>query len=187
MSAATLDALLERLGSGDDLPAGELFKAYSPYLRPVVRGRLHGKLQAKFDSVDVVQSVWVDLVRGFRRGDWRFDTAAQLRAFLIKATRNRFLNRVCRHRRSLAREQPMPAAGATEPASDEPPPSQAVWAEDLRQRILAACPPAHHELRRLKRQGLSLDEVVARTGLHPSSVRRILFELARRVAAAAKS
>jgi RNA polymerase sigma-70 factor (ECF subfamily) len=35
----------------------------------------------------------------------------------------------------------------------------------------------------LKRQGLSLAEIAERTALHEGSVRRILYELARRLAA----
>jgi hypothetical protein len=35
---------------------------------------------------------------------------------------------------------------------------------------------------RLKRDGLSLDEIALRVGLHPDSVRRVLRALARRVA-----
>ena len=50
--------------------------------------------------------------------------------------------------------------------------------------MLELCPPAHHELLRLKRQGLSLAEIAARTSLHEGSVRRILYDLARKVAAA---
>ena len=46
------------------------------------------------------------------------------------------------------------------------------------------CPPAHHNLLELKRQGFPLAEIAARTGLHESSVRRILYDLARRLAAA---
>jgi RNA polymerase sigma-70 factor (ECF subfamily) len=53
----------------------------------------------------------------------------------------------------------------------------------LWEEMLALCPPAHHELLRLKRQGLRLAEIAARTGLHPSSVRRILYDLARQLAA----
>jgi RNA polymerase sigma-70 factor (ECF subfamily) len=47
---------------------------------------------------------------------------------------------------------------------------------------LTLCPPAHRELLQLKRQGLSLAELAARTGLHASSIRRILYTLARRFA-----
>ena len=52
--------------------------------------------------------------------------------------------------------------------------------------MLALCPPAHRPLLDLKRQGCSLAEIAAQTGLHPSSVRRILYELARRLAVASE-
>jgi RNA polymerase sigma-70 factor (ECF subfamily) len=48
---------------------------------------------------------------------------------------------------------------------------------------MVLCPPAHRELLRLKRQGYALAEIASRTGLHEGSVRRILYELARRLAA----
>jgi DNA-binding IclR family transcriptional regulator len=48
--------------------------------------------------------------------------------------------------------------------------------------MVVACPPAHLEVLNLKRQGCSLDEIAAQTGFHKSSVRRILYELARRLA-----
>jgi RNA polymerase sigma-70 factor (ECF subfamily) len=44
-------------------------------------------------------------------------------------------------------------------------------------------PKSMRELLRLKREGHSLAEIAARTGLHESSVRRILYELARKLAA----
>ena len=54
--------------------------------------------------------------------------------------------------------------------------------DDLWQRMLALCPPAHHELLQLKRHGLTLVEIAQRTGLHEGSVRRILRQLARQMA-----
>ena len=50
--------------------------------------------------------------------------------------------------------------------------------------MLERCPPAHRELLRLKRQGLPVAEIAARTGLHEGSVRRILYDLARRLSLA---
>ena len=49
-------------------------------------------------------------------------------------------------------------------------------------RMLALCPPAYHELLRLKRQGLPLAKIASRTGLHEGSVRRILRQLLRQLA-----
>jgi RNA polymerase sigma-70 factor (ECF subfamily) len=50
------------------------------------------------------------------------------------------------------------------------------------QQILELCPERHRGLLELKRQGLSLAEIATRTGLHQGSVRRILYDLAARMA-----
>jgi RNA polymerase sigma-70 factor (ECF subfamily) len=182
MSDDRLEALLERLNTGDSTAAEEIFLAYEPYLRMVVRRQLSARLRARFDSVDIVQSVWADVLSGFCQNSWRFADAAHLRAFLIKAVRNRFIDRLrqnvnsVEHERSLAEADP-----ADLPHSREPRPSEVVQAGDLWELVLSLCPPAHHELLRLKQQGVPLAEIAARTGLHESSVRRVLYDLARRL------
>jgi hypothetical protein len=93
MQTDALDQLLDKLGCGDDAAAEEVFRAYEPYLRVVVRRMLPPNMRSKFDSVDVVQSVWADVLRRFREGGYRFNNAAQLRAFLVKATRCSASNR----------------------------------------------------------------------------------------------
>src|SRR3954452_24909377 len=110
MSDDPLEALLARLDGGDVQAAEQVFRTYEPYLRKVVRRQLPTRLRAKFDSVDVVQSVWADLVRGFREAGWRFPDVPHLRAFLVKITRNRFIDRVRQHHTALEREHPLPAA-----------------------------------------------------------------------------
>src|SRR5262249_53709977 len=103
----SLETLLVKLRAGDTTAAERLFQTYEPYLRMVVRRQLSAGLRAKFDSVDVVQSVWADVLRGFQKASWRFDDAAQLRAFLVRATRNRFIDRCRQHQRAVACEQPL--------------------------------------------------------------------------------
>ena len=49
--------------------------------------------------------------------------------------------------------------------------------------LMDLCPPAHRPILELKGQGVPLAEIAERTGLHESSVRRILYELAKRLAA----
>ncbi len=48
--------------------------------------------------------------------------------------------------------------------------------------MLEECSPAHREILVLKRQGMPNGEIARLTGLHEGSVRRILYELARRMA-----
>jgi RNA polymerase sigma factor (sigma-70 family) len=178
-----LDELLARLAGGDKAAAGQLFLAFEPYLRKAIRRHLPRPLRAKFDSGDVLQSVWADLLRRFTAAGGRFANADQLRAFLYVAARNRLIDRIRQFRDAAAREQPL-GAGEPEhvPPSPQPRPSQVVQAEDLWQHILARCPSEHRPILTLKRQGFSLAEIGARTGLHPDSVRRILRLLARRLA-----
>lgn len=171
-----LDGLLERLCTGDGEAAAEVFLAYEPLLRMVVRRMLPARLRTRFDSADIIQSVWGDLLRGFRQAGWRFASPAHLKAFLIKATRNRFLARQRKHLEHVDCEQQV----ATDQAAEAPGPLEEAVAGDLWEQLLAQCPPAHRELIELKKQGCTFPEIAARTGYHPSSVRRIFYDFARR-------
>src|SRR5947209_7094982 len=102
-----LDNLLAQLCSGDPAAAEQVFLAYEPYLRKAVRRQLPAPLRAKFDSADVLQSVWADVLRGFREAGWRFADADHLRGFLYTATRNRLIDRIRQHRKAAELERPL--------------------------------------------------------------------------------
>lgn len=179
--------LLSALSSGNADAAQRVFTAYAPYLRMVIRRQLTPRLRSKFDSMDIVQSVWADLVSGFMAGRWRFSSAGQLRAFLVKVTRNRFIDRVRQQKTPLRQELPntdieelqaIPQHGVHDASSH-------LEAEETWQKLLALCPANHCELLQLKREGLTLGEIALRTGFHKGSVRRILYDLAARLASSA--
>jgi len=178
-----LQAVLDELCKGDAEAAEKVFRTYEPYLRKVVRRQLPASLRAKFDSIDVVQSVWADVLHGFREAGWRFASVGHLRAFLVRATQNRFIDRVRQHGNALQHEHPIPAEQLAElsPAGG-PRVADVAEAEELWERMQALCPPEHHLLLDLRRRGYSLLEIAAQTGLHEGSVRRILRGLARRLA-----
>jgi RNA polymerase sigma factor (sigma-70 family) len=185
MTCESLDSLLEALCGGDRAAAERAFLAFEPYLRMVVRRRLPPRLRAKFDSADVVQSVWADLLAGFREAGWRFADTAHLRAFLVRLTRHRFIDRLRRHGTAIARERPLGEIDPRAvPVSRLPSPSDVAQAVELWERMLSLCPVAHRDILRLRKEGLSVAEIAARAGLHEGSVHRILHDLACRVAAA---
>src|SRR3954453_23590143 len=127
-----LDHLLEQLCSGDMEAAEKVFLEYEPYLRQAVRRHLSGALRAKFDSTDIVQSSWADVLRGFRENGWRFVDADHLRGFLYVATRNRLIDRVRQHRRVAGREESIERGEQGRPLlSAGPRPSEVVQARDL--------------------------------------------------------
>lgn len=183
MNVDSLDALLERLNSGDDAAAEEAFAAYEPYLRKVVRRLLPLELRCKFDSIDVLQSMCCDVLVAFRAGGMRFSTMPQLRAFLIRATRNRFIDRVRQHHTAARLERRLEdSSPAVLPLSPQPRPSETAAASELWDQLLELCPPEHHELLRLRKAGASASEIANQVGMHEGSVRRVLRELAVRLA-----
>src|SRR5919198_797652 len=104
-----LDSLLARLCSGDMAAAEQVFLAFEPYLRKAVRRQLPAPLRSKFDSTDILQSVWADVLRGFREAGWRFIDADHLRGFLFVATRNRLIDRMRHYQKAVEREEPLGA------------------------------------------------------------------------------
>ena len=183
MTPNAADRLLAKLNQGDADAAGQMFQTFEPYLRMVIRRQISGKLRPKFDSSDIVQSVWADVVDGLRQSRWTFESMNQLRAFLVKMTRNRFVDRLRQHRRALEHEWNMPPhdielLAATGSARV----SENFYADELWHQMLDVCPPAHYQVLHLKRQGASLDEIAIQTGMHKGSVRRILYQIGRVVA-----
>ena len=57
----------------------QVFREDEPYLGKAVRRQLPVPLRAKFDSTDILQSVWADVLSCFREAGWVFRDADQLR------------------------------------------------------------------------------------------------------------
>lgn len=182
---ATVDgarATIESINAGDADAAGALLVSCESYLRDYVRGRIATLGRVGFDPEDVIQSVWVDLLRGLRDARWRFEDEGKLRALIARAASNRIIDRQRRLDRSSARERSLDdndASSLARPRADSP--SDEFRAVELWEVMLASTPETHRELLRLKREGLAVGEIAARTGLHGGSVRRILSGLARRM------
>jgi RNA polymerase sigma-70 factor (ECF subfamily) len=172
----------ERLNQGDAEAVQALVAAYEPYLRKVIRRQLPPRLRAKFDSTDVVQSVWANVLHGVREEKWQFTDETHLRVFLVRLALFRFIE-LCRHyRAALKCERPLAeldGLGRRPAVCDRP--SEIVQADDLLDRLMKLCLPSHRELLRLRAMGIPLPEIAARTGFHESSIRRIFYDLARRL------
>ena len=179
-----LDDLLERLNRGDLDAAETILIEYEPQIRLAVSRQLSGALRSKLDTMDVVQAVWADVISGFRNNatKWHFDDRRQLKAFLVTLARHRLIDRRRHYKRAIERERPLNQYTSVDlPASPQPRPSEIAQGAELWESILEQCPPAHRDLLRMKREGLPLAEIAKRCGLHEGSVRRIIYETARRM------
>ena len=158
MPDESADDLLDKLSRGEVEAAGELFATYAPYLRALVRRQISDRLRTKFDSADVVQSVWVQVVRQLGQDGWTVEDETRLRALLAIIARRRLLTRVRRFTGDPTGEG-IPEADAPD---HSPRPSEVVQADDLWERMLALCPPDHHSILHLRREGLQLQKSRAR-------------------------
>jgi RNA polymerase sigma-70 factor (ECF subfamily) len=182
MSDDSLSLWIERWNQGDAAAVERLLSASEPYLRIAVRRRLSKRLRAKIDSMDIVQSVYVNVLKGFRGNGWRFAGRPQLLAFLRQIAWRRLANRYQEHRQALEREQAIDESGPANVADAATPrPSQVAEGREFWERVLVLCPEPHREVVRLRAHGYRMAEIADRTGLHEGSVRRILYDLARRM------
>jgi RNA polymerase sigma factor (sigma-70 family) len=183
MKPETSDELLEQLWEGKIEVLGELFAVYESYLRAIVRSQLSNQLRSKFDSVDVVQSVWVQLLKQLGRDGCRINDKDHLRALLVTIARRRLVSRARQCSWLTACDKPQDDEGLeTIYDSRQDKPSETAQANDLWTKMLNLTSPDHHRVLTLKREGLPLQEIAERTGLHEGSVRRILRRLARELA-----
>jgi RNA polymerase sigma factor (sigma-70 family) len=185
MTQESFDHCIRRLNAGDVEAVERVFLAYEPYLRIAVRRRLSSRLRSKVDSGDIVQSAFADLVRGVRDGSWNFAGRAQLEAFLRKITWRRLADRYQKHGRESEREHSLdetPSRSLGDVGQARP--SQIAQGREFWESVLRACPSPHQEIIRLRMNGHRMAEIAARTGMHEGSVRRIIYELARRLAIA---
>jgi RNA polymerase sigma factor (sigma-70 family) len=181
----SLESLLHGLASGDSAAAERVYRAMEPYLIKVVRRKLPQVLRAKFDSTDVLQSVWADALHGLREERWQFERTDQLRGFLFVATRNRLIERIRRYGKMAAREEVGTGKGKLRTVpSAQPRPSEEAQAAEMWEQLLDSCPAEHRPILEMRRQGYNLAEIGSRTGFHPDSIRRILRGLARKLVCA---
>jgi RNA polymerase sigma-70 factor (ECF subfamily) len=179
-----LGELLDRLARGETEAAAQVFVTYAPYLRKVIRRQLPAQLRPKLDSSDVLQSAWRDVLEGLRDSNWKFENPAQLQAFLVRVMRNRCIDRYRQFRQPMEREKQLADVPSDSlPPCSRPDPGAVAQANELWDRMLELCPPEHREVLRLKREGASAADIAARTGLHEGSIRRLLRQLASRLAA----
>src|SRR5262245_60154522 len=139
-----LGKLLDRLSRGDSEAAGQIFVAYMPYLRKVIRRQLPPLIRRKLDSSDVLQSAWGDVLEGLGKSAWTFETPAQLQAFLVRVMRNRCIDRCRQHHRPLEQERLLEEVPSDNlPASPRPGPGEMAHANELWDRLMTLCPPEH--------------------------------------------
>ncbi len=167
---------------GDPDATARLVERYGDDLLRVVRRRLPRRARSVLDSQDFLQSVWATVFRnGLDAG--RFDSDAQLLAFLRKIASNKVADQVRRQlaggKRDLNREVHSDAVDAA-PGRRETP-SQVSIARETLDRLLKGQPEHYRRIIEMKIAGSGSGEIAAGLGLHEGTVRRMLTRLSARI------
>jgi len=151
-----LEVLLDNMRDGDSRAAEQVFLAYEPELRLLVRRQLSRRLRAKFDSLDVVQSVWVHVLRDFRDSGCGITSPAHLRNFLVRVACNCLTDRFrpLPHGPWSANSHCWKATGQARLSQVSRAPARSPRPTICGRPFWRTAPREHHELLRLKRHGL---------------------------------
>ena len=184
--------LIARARAGEETAIREFLARFEQEVRIMVRGHLPKKLRTRFDSMDFVQAVWQSFFSSLRERSRDFENIHHLRGFLAGVARNKVFEE---HRRltrtekyAIAREERLYVRRGDRQierdlVSPEPTPSQTVQASDRLAQLIAGCSPREVQVITLRHQGLTFEEIAARTGIHERSVRRIIEDARARMEA----
>jgi RNA polymerase sigma-70 factor (ECF subfamily) len=184
--------LIARVKEGDEVAIARLIERYGPEVRMMVRRRLPARLRSQFDTVDFTQVVWNSVIVGCRERPEPFEGPKHLLGFLAGVVHLKIAAEYRRRTRTrkydIGREEPLYVRRGgreipREVAAGDPTPSEEVQADDRLEQLVAGRSPLEAEIVGLRSQGLTIDEVAARLGLHEKAVRRVLDALRSRMEA----
>ena len=187
--------LIDRAREGDQNAIGDLYRLYEQRLHGAVRGRLGGRLKARMEPSDLVQSVWKDVLSGMHdfeyRGPDSFFHWLLTRVLWKIGDKNRYF---AARKRDPARERPL-AGGAEggaerQPVATDPTPSRAAAADeelDSLMRLLDRLPSAQRQVLVLRmRDERSFVEIGRMTGRSADAARKLYNRALKRIDAIRK-
>lgn len=164
---ASFNEFVRRVRAGDAQAAEELVRRYESLIRRTVRMRLEdGRLTRLFDSLDVCQSVLKSFFVRTAAGQYDLDEPDQLVRLLVSMAQNKLASEARRHHQQK-RDQRRAGEGdeglELVPSGD-PTPSRVLAARDLLAVTRDRLTPEERALVDLRTEGLTWDQVAARTG-----------------------
>lgn len=196
-SGDCLATLLTRLRLGDESAASEILNRYEAQVRLVVRRCLPRILRSRFDSQDIMQSVWRSFFQRLRGEEpencmkpepgeddtnLEFNDSSQLFAFLSRMARNKVIDQYRREtsqKADIHRLQTIHNVQGSEvdPEDVAESPAQLVEAADELSHWRSLVPQERQQLLDLKADGHSSKEIGDRLGISERTVQRVLEDL----------
>ncbi len=171
--------VFDRMQSGDEEAARELFDRYLSRLVALARSRLSEKLERKVDADDIVQSAFRSFFIRARNGQFVIERAGDLWSLLASITRHKVLAKAEHFRqqkRNLERDRPLPhrESGDADLFAVDPTEQDAVALSDEVEFLLRGATPLKRHVLELRLQGQSIPEIAEAIQRSERTVRRLL-------------
>jgi RNA polymerase sigma-70 factor (ECF subfamily) len=182
------ERLMERIRSGCQEAAREMFERYSQHIQRIVRHQLSKRLRSQFDSLDFTQDAWASFFH-VPAERYTFKTPEELVGFLSGIAYHKVVD-VCRQRLQTAKyarhevQQLRPQTdedNGNEPPMRSPSPSQVAIAEERWELLLKDQPPQVRRALEMLRLGHTHREVADCLGVPTKMIQRLLQDLSRRL------
>jgi RNA polymerase sigma-70 factor (ECF subfamily) len=173
-------ALMERVLTGSEEAAEELFRDYEHFLLHAIRRRLSKRIRSKFDSLDFAQDVWASFFTDFPQKR-SFHSAQELVAHLTALARNKVVDAYRQGtapKRDVHREQSLDDSVRIDKdalPADQPTPSQVMMTHEEWLAFLRRQPLVYRRIFILVREGKSYDDIAAELGINRRTVARVVM------------
>ena len=178
-------ALVARCRQGDEQAERELFDRYLCRLLGLVRSRLSNKLRGRLDPEDVLQSAYRSFFAGLERDRYVLERSGDLWRLLSAIALHKLMRQIKRHRagkRNVGLEARVLDGDsllglAPEAIADEPSVQHALAVVEELEQVMVGLDDVRRQMLELRLQGLTLEEVAAKSGRSERTVRRLFEKL----------
>ncbi|MBI1831005.1 MAG: sigma-70 family RNA polymerase sigma factor [Planctomycetes bacterium] len=174
-------ALMDRVLTGSEEAAAELFREYEPFLLHAIRRRLSKRIRSKFDSLDFAQDVWASFYSRFP-AKVSFQSAEELFTFLTTLARNKVIDayrqRTTTEQYDVEREQSLDDSSRFDKdglPGNQPTPSQILMTHEEWTEFLRKQPLVYRHVFVLLRDGKSYGAIGKVLGISARTVARIVI------------
>ena len=180
---ASLTDAIRRYREGDPEAVGVIFTYYAQHLSRLAHQYLSGKVAARVDEEDVVQSVFRTFFHRSAKGEFRIDSKAELWQLLVKIT---VMKARAKGRQHTAAKRDVRAEQSGSDwlllaAAREPGPEEAAALIDQIEVLLDGLPLLYGQVLQLRLEGHRVADVAAQLGVSRHTVYRALDLLKQRL------
>lgn len=172
-------ALLVELRNGNEEAAAQLYNRYARRLRALAEKQTGKDLANRFDSEDVIQSVFRCFFERARNGLYDVPTGGDLWPLLLVIALQKVRAYGSHHRarrRDVRREQDAEEAGIRQASPRLTPDEPQSLLKLIAEETLELLPPLHRQVARWRLEGYDHEEIAVKTGRSKRTIERIFQE-----------